>query len=100
MGLRGPLNSRSGNNHIRSRRYIMKRLVIIISMACLIGIGAYGCGPGSSSGENSGTTKKLGASAEKQIKDFNNQSTKKDRRNTGGPPDDRTISGLNGLKVD
>ena len=77
---------------------IMKSFLVVVAMACLLAMGTYGCNE-SSSGRSARTSNRLNAPAEKQIKNFN-QSTQKDRRTTGGPPAGRTISGLNGQKVD
>lgn len=75
----------------------MRRLFIIAGLVGLLAMGIYGCNE-SSSGSSS-SSKRYHAPEEKQITNFN-QSTRKDRRITGGPPADRTISGLNGLRVD
>jgi len=77
----------------------MKNLTIITLIAVVIGIGFYSCDKESPFTGRGGPVKKLRAYAEKQIKDFN-QSTSKDRRITDGPPADRTISGMDGLRVD
>lgn len=74
------------------------RLLIIVGLAGLLAMGTYGCKE-SSSGRSSTDSRKTYAPAEKQITNFN-QSTRKDQGITGGPPADRTISGLDGLKVD
>jgi len=75
----------------------MRRLLIIVGLAGLLAMGPYACSE-SPSGRSSRTSSRLDAPKEKQIKNFH-QSTRKDRRITGGPPADRTVSGLNGLKV-
>ena len=75
----------------------MRRLLIIVGLVGLLAMGTYACNE-SPRGRSSGTSSRLDAPKEKQITNFN-QSTRKDRRITGGPPADRTVSGLNGLKV-
>jgi arginine exporter protein ArgO len=81
-----------------SKEDVMKSWLIIVGLACLLAMGIYGCNE-TSSERSAQTSNRLNASAEKQIKNFN-QSTQKDRKTTGGPPAGRTISGLNGQKVD
>jgi len=76
----------------------MSRIFIIVGLVGLLGLGVYACNE-SSSGGSSSSNRRLHAPREKQITNFN-QSTRKDHRITGGPPADRTISGLDGLKVD
>ena len=76
----------------------MKNWLIIVAMAGLLAMGTYGCNEPSGGGQTT-TSKRSDAPKVKQIKNFN-QTTKKDRRITGGPPAGRTISGLNGQKVD
>lgn len=76
----------------------MSRLLIIVGLAGLLAMGTYACNE-PSGGRSSTSSRKAYAPQEKQITNFN-QSTQKDRRITGGPPADRTISGLDGLKVD
>ncbi len=76
----------------------MKKVLMMVTMAGLLAMGTYACNE-SSSGRSETTSKRLHAPKEKQIKNFN-QTTKKDRRITGGPPAERTVSGLDGLKMD
>jgi len=76
----------------------MQRILIIVGLVGLLAMGTYACNE-PSSGRSSTTSKRLHAPKEKQITNFN-QSTRKDRRITSGPPADRTVSGLDGLKVD
>ena len=76
----------------------MRRLLIIVGLVGLLALGTYACNE-PSSGRSSTSSRKAHAPKEKQITNFN-QSTQKDRRITGGPPADRTISGLDGLKLE
>ena len=76
----------------------MKKLMVIVVLMGLLATGLHACKERSSARSYTGE-RKVYAPQEKQIVNFH-QSTRKDVHITGGPPADRTISGMDGFRVE
>jgi hypothetical protein len=82
----------------RNKEGIMNNILIVIGLIGLLVLGVYAYKEPSSTRRDT-AERKVYAPQEKQIVNFN-QSTRKDVHITGGPPADRKISGMDGLRVE